>query len=57
MHRDRIEKLFDEIQDKVDMDSSSLTRDDQEKIFRILGLVRDEISKVYDERESSCGKR
>ena len=55
MHRDRIEKLFDEIQDKVEMDSSSLTRDDQDRIFRMLGLVREEVARVYDEREASCG--
>lgn len=35
----------------VDRDSSSLTRDDQDRIQRLLDEVRKEIEDIYAERE------
>lgn len=57
MHRERIDKLFEEIRVRVESDSSSLTREDQDRIDRLLGEVREEVRKTYDRRENPNGQK
>ena len=51
MHRKKIEDLLGKVKVWVEEDSSSLTRDDQDRIAYLLKEVQEAIGEIYDERE------
>lgn len=48
MHRKKIEDLFQRVKTYVEQDSSSLTRDDQDRILLLVGNTVEQIGEVYD---------